>query len=732
MRRIQLSTVGLVIAGLLVANSGGIARAQANNPQEIAAKVRDIFTASCFECHGGRSKLAGVLVLDRDQLVSSEHVVPGNADGSNLFARISATDDSVMPPAPKQPLSAEQIAIVKTWIAAGAPAFPAREARPPIGAASKASIANEYVLRSILADVRRLAVEDRKFVRYFSIAHIFDPSADKAELAVQREALAKAINHLSWQPTLVQPVPVETTKTVLRIDLRDLGWDKRPFKQVQNGKAEVENSMNIFDLALLEYPHGVMNHESQTYIALLKDFLNYADQIRPIPYVRGDWFVSTVTLPPLYEDFLQLPRTLKELEDLLGVDSAANVTNFKAVRGGMIKSGVSRNNRVVERHESKYGAYWKSFDFQSSLADENILRDPVNLRPAGGEMIFTLPNGLQGYFITDAKGNRIDSAPTSIVVDENASDKVVRNGLSCMRCHDRGMKPATDIVRPTVLKMKDAKAAGMNADAILQLYPEQSKLDSLLKQDEERFMSAMQQLLGKPQTGEPLKTVSNHFFDRPLTVDEAVRELGLNDPKVLKNALQLPQFIKRGLAPWLAGETVPRDAWEGNYEGVVRHLRLGIPLVTLDSLTKLDYEPRTPAPFELELKTNKAGNTFIVNDKLVIFVKPTKDVFIEVIATTSQGKKVILVPSTTQVKAGTQFRFPAEGKSLQVKAAGKDQITVFASEAAFRGGELVRGEGLADRVVHRFNVKHNGQTIQMSYSPNPFKTVKKTITIETR
>jgi serine/threonine-protein kinase len=475
-----------------------------------------------------------------------------------------------------------------------------------------------------------------------------------------------------------------------------------------------------------------MNHESQVYLALLRDFLSHADQIRPIPFVRADWFVSVATLPPLYEDFLQLPRTLKELEDLLGVDSEANVKEFKAVRGGVVESGVSRNNRVVERHETKYGYYWKSFDFQSSLGAENILSDPLNFKFAGGEMIFTLPNGLQGYMITDAKGNRIDSAPTSIVVDSNASDKTVKNGHSCMRCHDRGMKTFVDVVRPTVEKLVKAKESGMDADTVLRLYPEQSVMDKLLQQDEERFMTAMQNLLGKPQVNEPIKPVTKRFFDEPLLLEEGAAELGLNDVRYFKQALQSRFLIQLGLSSWLAQGKVPRDAWEGNFERVVRHLRLGIPLVNLDSLTDLDYEPKTPAPFDLELKTNKNGNTFILNDKLVIFVKPSKDVFIEVIATTSQGKKVVLVPSTTQVKAGKEFRFPEEGKSLQIKAVGKDQITVFASETAFRGGELLRGDGVADRVVHKFAVKASGQTVQMQYSPNPFLTVKKTITIETR
>jgi hypothetical protein len=80
-----------------------------------------------------------------------------------------------------------------------------------------------------------------------------------------------------------------------------------------------------------------------------------------------------------------------------------------------------------------------------------------------------------------------------------------------------------------------------------------------------------------------------------------------------------------------------------------------------------------------------------------------------------------------------QFRFPPEGKTLKVKGnAGKEQITVLASEESFNDGELLRGDGVTDRVVHRFQVGSKGSAVEMQFSPNPFKTMKKTIIIESR
>jgi serine/threonine-protein kinase len=174
---------------------------------------------------------------------------------------------------------------------------------------------------------------------------------------------------------------------------------------------------------------------------------------------------------------------------------------------------------------------------------------------------------------------------------------------------------------------------------------------------------------------------------------------------------------------------VARDAWEDYYDRVARQLSLGVPIVPLDGVTRLNYQA-TGTPFTLEVKTNKSGNTFSAKEELVVLIKPSKDVHIEVIATGTRGSKTILVPATTKVKAGEQFRFPAEGRKIVVPAVpGQEEITVFASEAPFPTGELLRGSGVTDRVVHAFPVRASGKQAEVQFAPDPEKTVKKTITV---
>src|SRR5207244_4177414 len=147
-----------------------------------------------------------------------------------------------------------------------------------------------------------------------------------------------------------------------------------------------------------------------------------ADTGTELAHLRGDWFVATASRPPLYQDLLQLPPTDRALERLLQVDVPTNLKEETAARAGFNDSGVSKNNRLIERHDAAYGAYWRSYDFAENTGRQNLFEHPLgpqtgetSFQHAGGEMIFHLPNGLHGYLLADSTGRRIDKGPIEIV-----------------------------------------------------------------------------------------------------------------------------------------------------------------------------------------------------------------------------------------------------------------------------------------------------------------------------
>ena len=92
---------------------------------EFTADILPLFEARCFECHGER-KQKGKLRLDAAEFVWGDdparwEIVPGDSAASSVYERISlpADDIDIMPPE-GQPLSAEEIALVKAWIDGGA------------------------------------------------------------------------------------------------------------------------------------------------------------------------------------------------------------------------------------------------------------------------------------------------------------------------------------------------------------------------------------------------------------------------------------------------------------------------------------------------------------------------------------------------------------------------------------------------------------------------------------
>lgn len=93
---------------------------------EIAVKAKEVLHRNCFECHKSEVAKGGIKILHHRLLVTVRKVViPGDPDNSELMHVLTTKDDALrMPQPPSDPLPAEEIAIIRRWIAEGAPPFP--------------------------------------------------------------------------------------------------------------------------------------------------------------------------------------------------------------------------------------------------------------------------------------------------------------------------------------------------------------------------------------------------------------------------------------------------------------------------------------------------------------------------------------------------------------------------------------------------------------------------------
>ena len=108
---------------------------------------------------------------------------------------------------------------------------------------------------------------------------------------------------------------------------------------------------------------------------------------------------------------------------------------------------------MLERHKIPAGgnrAFWISFDFANDGGTENIFSNPLDFQSDAGEIIFTLPNGLHGYMLVDAARQPARHRQHQHRGRPFAAQRQVTNGISCMGCHDGGIKFKKDEIRDFV------------------------------------------------------------------------------------------------------------------------------------------------------------------------------------------------------------------------------------------------------------------------------------------
>ena len=515
--------------------------------QQIAQDAYAIFEQSCFICHGPDGSYRESLLIEHSALIQNGTVVPGNPNASELYNRLVTTDEAKRMPRQQPQLSTQAINTIRDWILAGAPDWAATSTT------DGDFISPGEMLNTIETHLMSLPSFDRTFARYFTMTHLYNAGESAQILQEYHNGLSKLVNSLSWGVTVTEPLPINPEKTIFYIDLRHYEWDR-------NGAwTQIETI----------YPYHIP-FDASTQTALKAQLGRLQTEMKSnIPSIHVDWFLAQASLPPLYHELLSLPLTDRELETRLGVDVSGNLQNAPGVRvwrAGFNNSGVSNNNRMVERHKSIHGAYWKSYDFAGSVGTQNIFNHPLDFIHDGGEVIFNLPNGLQGYYLVDASGAQLEAAPINIVSNPAASDPTVRNGLSCFGCHTEGMKTFEDQVRPVIESNTNPT---YDKAQTLRLYVEKSEMDMLVAEDTERYKEALEETGGTVDDIEPISRF-HEVFQGPVDVAHAAAAVGLETEAFQEKIRENIGLQNIGLLV-LDSEngSMKRDAWTSSFQDII-------------------------------------------------------------------------------------------------------------------------------------------------------------------
>src|SRR6476620_7480148 len=115
----------LLVIAVLVAATFILQCAGKRNPVDFTTQVKPILNRNCITCHGGVRQKGGFSLLFRDEALSKTKsgkfaIVPGDPDHSELIRRITLNDPEDRMPYKHDPLTKQDIDILRRWIKEGA------------------------------------------------------------------------------------------------------------------------------------------------------------------------------------------------------------------------------------------------------------------------------------------------------------------------------------------------------------------------------------------------------------------------------------------------------------------------------------------------------------------------------------------------------------------------------------------------------------------------------------
>jgi hypothetical protein len=511
----------------------------------LGQQARDILETSCGSCHIGIGAKGDFgYLLDVQKLIVGGKLVPGKKSESQIYTRML---DGTMPPADQRPAKSptpSQIEIVGQFIDELQIDDPNGDCKP------LEFVDVDTQIERMRADIALRDDREKPFTRYLTVSYSANAGDCGRVLDRQRYALFKGINSISTATTIARPVAIDPDRTIYRIDIRDYEWN-RPFDLQDN---------DVSDPANIDFSDGweaiIANPKTAVYAVEYQG--DAADDLAAeagtrVPFMPVNAFIQATEFGDLYYTLIGGRQNLFDFErEVLRLDTKAEAAENRLMRAGFSNSGVSRQERVLNRFDSGVGAnqsYWISFDFdggnggsapvfERDRANDSIYSNPLGFAFGGGEAIFSLPNGMQGYYAADGAGNRLATAPIGVVIDPAQNNGLVTNGASCHSCHNAGLISFRDTVRQFVLDNK-FRFDQQTFENVMEQYPDAATFNRQMDLDSEMHVTAVE-LAGVPRNEpDPVSRVYLDFQRVEVDLRLAAGELGVEPDVLLDNIDQL-------------------------------------------------------------------------------------------------------------------------------------------------------------------------------------------------
>lgn len=467
---------------------------------------------------------------------------------------------------------------------------------------------------------------DAPFMRYFWVS---TAAKDRDDFLA---AFCVHLNLLSREGVIRWPVAI--APDVLRIDVRDYGWDRGKLAVwektaaldfVFHQKAKLERDAVIdqhwpggASASGKEFERGVyeQNKKAGDVIDVPAVWLpqNATDGLRKLTYsespvLMAEWFfVQSARQVSLrnkqeglgYYDFLGL-QTRDDFFSLTGTDPDVAKRVLAHWRAVVTKSGISQQGRQVVALGSHARRVWGTLDTftqQAKGVPQRNLREGEFSHDAE-EWYGFLPNGLWVTFLSNNKGEAAESAPDKIGPDDSplnrGRDHRVHANLSCVRCHsaDKDMlRPIDDWVRRTFRKGGPLSLTDPDKRTAQELESQYLRdLEELIGDDRALYARWVKRATTSAAHPEGLTALAvgklyaeawSRYADEDVSLEDAARELGCEPKKLADGIRRHAQAPNRGATDLVLSSFIDnppqklrRLDWEDSYQ-LAMTLSLGV------------------------------------------------------------------------------------------------------------------------------------------------------------
>lgn len=543
-------------------------------------RIKAIIVEKCVRCHLTPEDYSSYEVAKR--LMSSPRY--------EMLNSITRDDNERMPKGGDS-LPVEEIDDFKTWLTDGL--LEGEEC------ADRDSQGNEYLHNSleyiedkILNDLKLFQnANDRANARYLVLGNVYNERPDKVAYDLFIKAIGKGANSLSLEENITLPTAIDARRTIYRINLEDFNLDSDIRFGSYSGGYDRPYS-NGWDLVLNAEPFKM---ESFTVAGEVIKGLAQTD----FPWLHAENFNFIAHSDDnVYYRALNIAENINTIFTDLGVNLQQLIDDEEIICTGGNGSEISQQkNRLLCRVECERsllckgdGYLWGTFDpiALNGVPERDLFANPLladfgldsAFEFAASEWIFTLPNGLQGYFLANAAGLRQAEAPLDVVNDTGNGAKfggVIEAAISCHECHSKGLIPFPDQIRSHVERNASEFDQDVR-DKVFAIFPEPRALIAQFKVDNDAYAVALNRFNIQVSDPDPINFLTNqHREDWSSKKFCSFMLLDVNDCLQRINQSDVLKRVVGGLLS--PSGSVSRDQVIDNIEDIKEGLRFGLEVV---------------------------------------------------------------------------------------------------------------------------------------------------------